>query len=106
MANVQTDIVYLTIAGIDDVAFEVTFTYRPETPHVYYLRNGDPGYPGDPAELEIITVKHAKTGADVPDWLRAIFDTSDEVSDQLIERADGEARAEAEAAAEMRADCR
>lgn len=31
---------------------EITFTYMPATPDVFYLRNGDPGYPGDPAEVD------------------------------------------------------
>lgn len=26
-------------------------TYDPGSPAVYYLRNGDPGYPGDPPEI-------------------------------------------------------
>jgi hypothetical protein len=26
--------------------------YCPATPDVYYLSNGDPGYPGDPEELD------------------------------------------------------
>lgn len=34
----------------------VTFNYRPGTPDVLTLPNGDPGYPGDPAELEILEV--------------------------------------------------
>lgn len=35
---------------------EVTYKYSPGTPDVMYLPNGDPGYPGDPAELEILDV--------------------------------------------------
>lgn len=38
----------------DDVEFEVEFSYRPGTPDVLYMPNGDHGYPGDPPELEII----------------------------------------------------
>ena len=41
----------------DDVEFEVEFSYIPGTPDVLYLPNGDPGYPGDPAELELISVQ-------------------------------------------------
>ena len=26
--------------------------YQPATPDVWYLSNGDPGYPGDPAEVD------------------------------------------------------
>jgi hypothetical protein len=28
------------------------YTYYPGTPDVFYLPNGDPGYPGDPPELD------------------------------------------------------
>ena len=31
----------------------VTFDFTPGTPDVMYLDNGDPGYPGDPEELQI-----------------------------------------------------
>lgn len=33
--------------------FEVEFTVSPGRPAVMYLRNGDPGYPEEPAELEV-----------------------------------------------------
>lgn len=29
--------------------------YSPETPDVPYLRNGDPGHPGDPEEFEVLS---------------------------------------------------
>lgn len=35
-------------------------TYTKETPDVWYLRNGDPGYPGDSAEFEIDSVKQGE----------------------------------------------
>jgi len=41
--------------GEQDVTFAVI--YSPATPAVRYLSNGDPGYPGDPAELEVISAK-------------------------------------------------
>ena len=31
--------------------------YSPATPDVWYLRNGDPGYPGDPADFDIHSIK-------------------------------------------------
>jgi len=46
---------YATVTR-DDVEFEIEFSYTPGTPDVWYLPNGDPGYPGDPAELEIISI--------------------------------------------------
>lgn len=33
------------------------FTYRPATPDVMYLWNGDPGYPGDPEEIDTIKLE-------------------------------------------------
>ena len=38
------------------VPLEVCGTYYQGTPDVPYLRNGDPGYPGDPSEFEISEV--------------------------------------------------
>lgn len=34
----------------------VTVDYWPGRPAVMYLRNGDPGYPEDPPELEIVSM--------------------------------------------------
>ena len=34
----------------------VTVNYWPGRPAVMYLRNGDPGYPEDPDELEIVSM--------------------------------------------------
>ena len=41
---------------INGVETEVTVrgVYTKGTPDVFYLRNGDPGHPGDPAEVEDI----------------------------------------------------
>lgn len=36
---------------------EVTGIYTPGTPAVMYLRNGDPGYPEEPAEFEGESIK-------------------------------------------------
>lgn len=34
----------------------ISFEFRPGRPAVMYLRNGDPGYPADPDELEVISI--------------------------------------------------
>lgn len=39
--------------------YKVTFDYWPATPDVMYLPNGDPGYPGDPAEVDIREIRDA-----------------------------------------------
>lgn len=54
----------VTIPDFDDALF-VEYTYYPGTRDVLYLRNGDPGYPGDPAECEIIKVSAMQDGPDL-----------------------------------------
>ncbi len=45
------------INGMDvDNEYEIEFEYRAGRPAVMYLRNGDPGYPADPDELEVIKI--------------------------------------------------
>lgn len=34
---------------------EVEFIYHPGRPERWYLNNGDPGYPADPPEVEILS---------------------------------------------------
>lgn len=41
--------------GLGEVAVDIRFTYSPGRPAVMYLRNGDPGYPADPAEVEFVS---------------------------------------------------
>ena len=44
--------VLVTIDGVD--LFVGVSNYRAGTPDVHYLPNGDPGYPGDPPEFEVV----------------------------------------------------
>jgi hypothetical protein len=37
----------------ENIEAEVIYDYTPSTPDVYYMPNGDPGYPGDPEEIDI-----------------------------------------------------
>jgi len=52
--------------------YSVHFDYEPEEPDVHYLPNGDPGYPGHPASVEITELFLLPKGRDpVPlglDW--------------------------------------
>ena len=41
----------------EDLAFEVEFDYSPFRPGRMYMPNGDPGYPDEPAEMEITSIK-------------------------------------------------
>ena len=38
----------------NDDEISVKFVYRPGRPGRWYLDNGDPGYPDDPPEIEVI----------------------------------------------------
>ena len=44
------------ISKYDD-PLTVSFDYYKGSPAVRYLRNGDPGYPSEPAEVDLISVK-------------------------------------------------
>jgi hypothetical protein len=39
-----------------EIDVTVAYSYSPGTPDVMYLSNGDPGYPGDGAEAEVLGV--------------------------------------------------
>lgn len=39
-----------------DAEYEITFEYRAGRPAVWTLRNGDPGYPADPDEIEFVSI--------------------------------------------------
>lgn len=52
------------------VELEVTGKYSPATPDVFYLRNGDPGHPGDPEEFSISSVSYE--GTDVTNLIDAL----------------------------------
>jgi len=40
----------------NDQSFDVTGTYDPGEPDVFYLANGDPGHPGTPSSFEIDSI--------------------------------------------------
>jgi len=65
--NLEIEIPW-TFHGPDDeeMPAKIRCALTPGTPDVRYLRNGDPGYPGDPAECEIVEAKFA-SGEDVPE---------------------------------------
>lgn len=41
---------------LDSAKLEVSFDYSPSTPDVFYLPNGDPGYPGEPESIDLCEV--------------------------------------------------
>ncbi len=48
--NLSTTVIY------GPLTLDIAYDYSPAEPDVYYLRNGDPGYPGSPAELSICSI--------------------------------------------------
>jgi len=40
-----------------EVVIEVEYKFYPGSPAVMYLSNGDPGYPAEPNEVEIVSAK-------------------------------------------------
>jgi len=55
--TIKTELEVETAGGVFCPKLEITYSYLPGSPAVYYQRNGDPGWPADPAELELINVK-------------------------------------------------
>lgn len=49
-----------------EVDVRITFEYRPGRPAKMYLRNGDPGYPADPDEIEFIKAEPYYNGKPSP----------------------------------------
>lgn len=70
-------------AETNNLRLKVTFEYSPGTADVMYLPNGDPGYSGDPPELEIESILVERKGSagwwttdiDLLGWL---YDDDDE----------------------------
>jgi len=81
MSHTITLCVYCGLLGENDIEFVVD--YSPGTPAVMYLSNGDPGYPGDPCELEIVSA--TCNGVDIT----KAFDFGESASlyDQLLDKA-------------------
>lgn len=56
--------------GDAEIDAEIVFRFTPGHPAVMYLRNGDPGYPAEPAEVELISVTANVAQGDCFDDLR------------------------------------
>lgn len=56
--------------NVGQAELEVTGKYYPGTPDVWYLPNGDPGYPGDPEEFSISSATY--NSIDVTDLIDAL----------------------------------
>jgi hypothetical protein len=75
---------------------EVEYSYSPGTPDVHYLPNGDPGYPGDPPEVEWTAKVKDITFAEVQnvslgtwkEWItdaQKLFDAALETDQDLVD---------------------
>ena len=56
----------ITYKGVD---MYVEFDYSEYRPAVYYLSNGDPGYPAEGGEFEITSVQVGKEGIQIGELL-------------------------------------
>lgn len=99
--------------GLEPDALEVLITYvfSPGRPAVMYLRNGDPGYPADPAEVDFRAVKVADKTLILPSNLQKALDdwaveylANDAGYAAALEVAASDHEAAREYAAELRAD--
>jgi hypothetical protein len=78
----------------NETVYEIECACYAGTPDVPYLRNGDPGYPGDPAECEILKV--SLNGVEVKDWENIKgFDVS-KIEDAAYEAANDKAQGQYE----------
>jgi hypothetical protein len=102
-----------------EIECQITFSYTRGRPAVMYLRNGDPGYPADPAEIELVSAtptqdgKYYSAGAENLEWLhdfaRDWLESDDGQNAAFEAVADDDERAReyaAEARAEMRREDR
>jgi len=88
MSQNLKQIVDLGILG--EIEVDVDYDYSPGTPDVMYMPNGDPGSPGDPAELTINSVHYEDK--DVT-WLFQDNDTlQDIIYDEISANAEQDAR--------------
>lgn len=79
----------------------ITFRFRTGRPAVMHLRNGDPGYPADPDEIELVSIEpgagdhgafsdiaQAGLESEAQDWLEGDgFDAALEIATSDIEAA-------------------
>jgi hypothetical protein len=78
----------------------VEFTYVPARPGRMYLSNGDPGYPPEESEVDLVSVTHEVKG----ESFDMLADLGGRAMTDLCEKAEAHALAMAEAHLEARAD--
>jgi len=78
----------LGVLGERDIL--VHYFYSPGRPGRMYMSNGDPGYPDDPAELEIVKVE----GVAFEEELLEYINDSDDICGQIVEEIEVDRRAD------------
>jgi len=74
--------VSLDVSGVE-VIVTCEYTYSRGCEAVYYQRNGDPGWPAESPEVEIVSVK--VKGVEVPDWFYAAVIDGEKCVDWIME---------------------
>tara|TARA_R110000868_G_scaffold86015_1_gene241492 strand:+ start:789 stop:1148 length:360 start_codon:yes stop_codon:yes gene_type:complete len=100
-------------AVIGCVELRVIYTYRRGSPAVMYLRNGDPGYPEESPEIEIVRVEQESLTSGKSIWLPASEDNAEWAieyfearTDEVLAEAEESRRADYADAMEARAEAR
>ena len=60
-----------SVTWANEILLTVLYTHTKGSPAVMYQRNGDPGWPAEPPELEVLSIQY--TGVEVPDWFEMII---------------------------------
>lgn len=78
-----------SVEAVAPIPVTVDYLYHPGTPDVLTLPNGDPGYPGDPEELEVYTATATAPATLVGDGLTVTIapgvDVLGLLSDEAVE---------------------
>ena len=69
-----------------EVIADVNYSYLPGSPAVMYQRNGDPGWPAEAPEMEILTIEI--DGHPAPKWLDRLLSEDDHFRDWILEHHD------------------
>jgi len=54
----HTAVVTLDLGELGETEVTVNYSYSPAVPGRQFLKNGDPGYPDEPAELEVLSLAY------------------------------------------------
>lgn len=72
---------YISFEDESEINVKVEYSYYAGCPGKMYMANGDPGYPEEPASIDILSIKEAETNREILD---------EELSDSTRERLEDE----------------